>query len=53
VASKASSVDEIAQRSSAINRFRVYRRLNGNLRLDLAALLSELQILLGKGPGLA
>ncbi len=36
--------NEIPERASAINRFRVYRRLNGNLRLDFAALLSELQI---------
>lgn len=36
--------DEIPQRFSAINRFRVYRRLNGNLRLDFAALLAELQL---------
>jgi DNA polymerase-3 subunit delta' len=35
---------EIPQRFSALNRFRVYRSLNGNLRLDFAALLSELQI---------
>jgi hypothetical protein len=36
--------DEIPQRFAAINRFRVYRRLNGNLRLDFAALLADLQI---------
>ncbi len=36
--------DEIPQRASAIDRFRLYRRLNGNLRLDFAALLVELQI---------
>lgn len=36
--------EEIPQRFSAINRFRVYRRLNGNLRLDFAALLGELQL---------
>ncbi len=36
--------DEISERASAINRFRVYRELNGNLRLDFAALLTELQI---------
>jgi DNA polymerase-3 subunit delta' len=36
--------NEIPQRFSALNRFRVYRRLNGNLRLDFAALLTELQI---------
>jgi len=36
--------EEIPERSSAINRFRVYRRLNGNLRLDFSALLTELQI---------
>lgn len=35
---------EIPGKSSAISRFRVWRELNGNLRLDLAALLSELQI---------
>jgi DNA polymerase III subunit delta' len=31
-------------KTKAINRFRVYRELNGNLRLDLVALLAELQI---------
>jgi DNA polymerase-3 subunit delta' len=36
--------DEIPRRASAIDRFRVYRKQNGNLRLDFAALLSELQI---------
>lgn len=35
---------EIPKKASAINRFRVYRELNGNLRLDFAALLSELQL---------
>lgn len=38
------AANEIPERASAINRFRVYRRLNGNLRLDFAALLTELQI---------
>jgi DNA polymerase-3 subunit delta' len=36
--------DEISRRFQAINRFRVHRRLNGNLRLNFAALLAELQI---------
>ncbi|MGZ3651376.1 MAG: hypothetical protein ACXVB9_20705 [Bdellovibrionota bacterium] len=40
----AAVMSEIPQRFSAINRFRVYRRLNGNLRLDFAALLTELQL---------
>jgi DNA polymerase-3 subunit delta' len=35
---------EIPQRAAAINRFRVYRNFNGNLRLDFAALLTELQL---------
>ena len=35
---------EIPKKASAINRFRVWRELNGNLRLDFAALLAELQI---------
>lgn len=35
---------DVAQRAAAINRFRVYRRLNGNLRLDMASLVAELQI---------
>jgi|GEM_PF-4971912 len=35
---------EIGRKASAINRFRVYRELNGNLRLDFAALLAELQL---------
>lgn len=48
----AAATDEIHQRASAINRFRVYRRLNGNLRLDFAALLAELQIFsVGKSAG--
>lgn len=36
--------EECAAGLAAINRFRVYRDFNGNLRLDLAALLAELQI---------
>jgi DNA polymerase-3 subunit delta' len=48
----AAAAGEIPERASAINRFRVYRRLNGNLRLDFAALLAELQVLsVGKGAG--
>jgi DNA polymerase-3 subunit delta' len=35
---------EAASKQSFINRFRVYRGLNGNLRLDLVALLVELQL---------
>lgn len=35
---------EIGLKASAINRFRVYREQNGNLRLDFAALLAELQL---------
>jgi hypothetical protein len=37
-------VTEAALKHAAINRFRVYRDFNGNLRLDFAALLTELQI---------
>jgi DNA polymerase-3 subunit delta' len=35
---------ELPSKSAAINRFRVYRQFNGNLRLDLASLLTELQV---------
>jgi DNA polymerase-3 subunit delta' len=35
---------ELADKSAAINRFRVYRQFNGNLRLDIATLVAELQI---------
>jgi DNA polymerase-3 subunit delta' len=38
-------IDEAAAKSESINRFRVYRRFNGNLRLDFASLLAELQII--------
>jgi DNA polymerase III delta' subunit len=40
----ASLVNEAAAKNAVINRFRVYRDFNGNLRLDFAALLTELQI---------
>lgn len=39
-----SALDDISRRTSAINRFRVYRERNGNLRLDFASLLAELQL---------
>lgn len=35
---------EIPPKAAAINRFRVYRQFNGNLRLDFATLLTELQV---------
>jgi DNA polymerase III subunit delta' len=38
------ALEEVARKASAINRFRVYRELNGNLRLDFAALLTDLQL---------
>lgn len=41
---KTALVDEVAGKSAALNRFRVYRQFNGNLRLDFAALLTELQV---------
>ncbi|RYZ98905.1 MAG: DNA polymerase III subunit delta', partial [Proteobacteria bacterium] len=40
----AALVNEAASKNAVINRFRVYRDFNGNLRLDFAALLTELQI---------
>ncbi len=40
----AGALEEIGRKASAINRFRVYREQNGNLRLDFAALLTELQL---------
>lgn len=43
--SQGAALAEISERASGINRFRVYRELNGNIRLDLAALLGELQII--------
>ena len=36
--------EEASVKSAVINRFRVYRDFNGNIRLDLASLLAELQI---------
>lgn len=38
-------VDEVASKSLALNRFRVYRQFNGNLRLDFASLLTDLQVI--------
>jgi DNA polymerase-3 subunit delta' len=35
---------ELPLKTTAINRFRVYRKFNGNLRLDFASLLTELQV---------
>jgi hypothetical protein len=35
---------EIPSKAASINRFRVYRQFNGNLRLDFASLLTELQV---------
>lgn len=40
---------ELANKESYINRFRVYRNFNGNLRLDISALLVELQLNPKKG----
>jgi DNA polymerase-3 subunit delta' len=37
-------VDEAAAKTAIINRFRVYRQFNGNLRLDMAALAAGLQL---------
>ncbi|MGE3263485.1 MAG: DNA polymerase III subunit [Bacteriovoracia bacterium] len=37
--------EEAASKSSTINRFRVYREFNGNLRLDLTSLLADLQLI--------
>lgn len=37
-------VDEAAGKSEHLNRFRVYRQFNGNLRLDFANLLTGLQV---------
>lgn len=43
---------ELPSKTAAINRFRVYRQFNGNLRLDFASLLTELQIFsVGKAKG--
>ncbi|MGZ3710569.1 MAG: DNA polymerase III subunit [Bdellovibrionota bacterium] len=36
---------EASGKSSSINRFRVYREFNGNLRLNFASLLADLQII--------
>lgn len=35
---------ELPSKTASINRFRVYRKFNGNLRLDFASLLTELQV---------
>lgn len=43
--------EEAAGKSSSINRFRVQRQFNGNLRLDLAALLVDLQLNSVRKPG--
>jgi hypothetical protein len=36
--------ESLAKKSAVLNRFRVYRDFNGNLRLDFAHLLPELQV---------
>lgn len=42
------SAESMAAKKSAINRFRVYRELNGNLKLDLLALICDLNFSVGK-----
>ncbi len=37
-------IDEAGTKSAAIDRFRVYRNFNGNLRLDFASLLTGIQV---------